>query len=120
MLFLPQASGAPKPTQSRGAARDGGRASAKSKTDAAPVAKFKLSKKKGATPAVGKKLGGAGADEAEEAGEGGGAPLAEGEAQPLLVRVAQKVVAMLLAFVRRLLKLLFAPSAKGTAANQLG
>jgi len=105
---------ATKPAPSRGAARARGQAAA----DAAPVAKFKAAKPKGAKPAVGKKLGGAGPD---GAGEEGGAELAESEPeQPIVVRVAQQLVALLLAFARRLLRLLFAPSGIGTAATQVG
>lgn len=110
-----------------GAAKTGGRAAA----DAAPVAKFKTAGK-AAKPAVGRKLGGA-TGGAASASSGGGkldrGMESEGEelststgtaSRPVILRAVQRLVAALMALMQGLIKLLFSPSAKGTAAHQVG
>lgn len=117
---------APGSAAVRGEARTGGRAPA----DAAPVAKFKTAAK-AAKPAAGRKLGGA-AGGLTSTSTGGGdldrgaeseaelTQSAGGASQPLLLRTVQQLVAALMALVRGLIKLLFSPSVKGTAATQVG
>eukprot|EP00967_Tisochrysis_lutea_P008617 scaffold10278_cov23-Tisochrysis_lutea.AAC.1 len=117
----PQPRPASKLSGSRAAARRGVKAAA----DAPPIAKFKT---EGAKPSAGRKVGGVStptrsedtaalgtSDEAEELTGTSGS-----QSQPALVRVAQQVVATLIAIIQRLLSMLFSPSGRGTAAIQVG
>jgi hypothetical protein len=116
----------PASAAARGAAKTGGKAPA----DAAPVAKFKTASK-AAKPAVGRKLSGTKCGKASTPSGGGEldrglhseAELPEsagGASQQSVLRVVRQLVAALVAVVHGLIKLLFSPSAKGTAATQVG